>query len=470
MSRINNNVTSIIAQRILGWQNTRLNTSLERLSTGLRINRGKDDPAGLIASETMRAEMQAIQAAQVNVSRASNVLAVAESGLSEIANLLNDLEKLIDLSSNETGLSDGEQQANQQEIDQILASINRIANSSEMMGRKLLSGDLAYTTSSVSGGQIVDLQLNSVRVPEGGSRSIVLNVIQAASLATVSYTGGALGASARTIEITGNLGTERINLASASLTDIRDAINQSRDLTGVSASVVSTIIRIQSTSYGSDQFVKVRVLPGSGSFTVAGTGEDYGQDVRVNVNGQVITGRGLTVAARTSVFDADITLAAAFGSVAGGTSTFGVTGGGGRFTIGPRVDLNSTVALGVTALTTQSLGDGVNGYLYSLGSGETNALANGKYATAQRIVRSAISQIANLRGRLGSWERNTLDPAENSLAVHYENMAAAQSTIRDTDFAEETSTLTRAQILVQSAMMVLKIANQAPQSVLTLLQ
>jgi len=126
MSRINTNVSSIIAQRILTTQNTRLNQSLQRLSTGLRINSGKDDPAGLIASETLRAEKNAVQAAQTNVARAVNVVAVAESGLSEITTLLTDLEDLVDRSSNETGISDDERVANQQEIDLILDSINRI--------------------------------------------------------------------------------------------------------------------------------------------------------------------------------------------------------------------------------------------------------------------------------------------------------------------------------------------------------
>jgi flagellin len=471
MSRINTNVPSIIAQRILTTQNNRLNASLQRLSTGLRINSGKDDPAGLIASERMRAEMSGIQAAQTNVARASNVVSVAESGLSEINSLLTDLEKLVDSSSNETGISSEELAANQQEIDQILNSINRIANASELQGRKLLSGDLAYTTSSVDTTKIADLQMNSVRIPEGGTRSVVVSVRSAASLAIVSYTGGALNASSRTIEITGNLGTERINLASASLVGIKSAINQSRDITGVSATILSNIIRIQSIEYGSDQFVKVRTLTGSGAFTVAGTGEDFGADVVANVNGQAITGQGLKIGARTTVFDADIMLTAAYGKVtSGGNATFGITGGGARFTISPQLDLNSMVSLGIGSMTTQTLGDGATGYLYTLGTSEANAMSTKNFFSAQRIVRSAISQVSTLRARLGSFVRNTLETVGESLNVQYENVAAAESIVRDTDFAAETSNLTRSQILVQSASLVLKLANQSPQSVLTLLQ
>lgn len=470
MSRINTNVSSIIAQRILTTQNTRLNQSLQRLSTGLRINSGKDDPAGLIASETLRAEKNAVQAAQTNVARAVNVVAVAESGLSEITTLLTDLEDLVDRSSNETGISDDERVANQQEIDLILASINRIANSTELQGRKLLNGDLAYTTSTVSSAKIAHLQLNSARVPQGGTRSVAIQVTQAASLAVVSYTGGAIGATPVTIEVLGNLGAERITFASASLADIAAAVNQSAALTGVSATVDGSVVRLTSTEYGSAQFVKVRVLD-SGTFTVAGSGEDWGRDVVVNVNGQTLTGTGLQVSARSTALDADITLKAAFGSVTtGGTALFGVTGGGAKFSISPKLDLNSMATLGINTLTTASLGDGNVGWLYSIGTGQENAMSEKNYFTAQRIVRRALSQVATLRGRLGSFERNTLDTTANSLNIQYENLSSAESALRDTDFAEETSNLTRAQILVQSATSVLKLANQAPQNVLALLQ
>jgi flagellin len=470
MSRINTNVTSVIAQRILNDQNDRLRISLQRLSTGLRINAGRDDPAGLIASETMRAEKRAIQAAQTNISRAVNVVAVAESGLSEITSLLTDLEDLVDRSSNASGISADEASANQQEIDSILASINRIANSTQLQGRKLLNGDLAYTTSGVTASQVADLQLNTVRLPEDGARSVAIDVVQAASLAVVSYTGGSLGVTPVTIEVTGNLGTERLTLASATLSQIGAAINQSTALTGVSASVVGSVLRIQSTEYGSTQFVRVRVLD-SGTFTMAGTGEDHGQDVRVNLNGQILTGIGLAVRARSAMLDADITLDADFASTAGlATATFDITGGGADFMIAPTLDANAQASLGLRNIVTTSLGNANVGYLYTLGSGEANAISEENFFTAQRIVRTALAQIATLRGRLGSFERNTLDTTANSLAVQYENVTAAESTIRDTDFAAETSNLTRQQILVQSATNVLRLANAQPQQVLALLQ
>jgi len=100
MSRINTNVQSLIAQRVLGMNNQSLSKSLERLSTGLKINRGKDDPAGLIASEALRSEMKAINAAIDNSERADQVVNIAEGGLGEISNLLTELQGLVTTSAN----------------------------------------------------------------------------------------------------------------------------------------------------------------------------------------------------------------------------------------------------------------------------------------------------------------------------------------------------------------------------------
>ncbi len=128
MTSINTNVPSMIAQRVLGLQNKSLVISLERLSTGLRINHGKDDPAGLIASENLRAEKRAIGSAISNAQRAEQVINVAEGGLQEIANLLVELQSLVAASANEAGLSSEEKDANQLQIDSILQTIDRLAD------------------------------------------------------------------------------------------------------------------------------------------------------------------------------------------------------------------------------------------------------------------------------------------------------------------------------------------------------
>src|SRR4051794_25159259 len=150
MSRINTNVSSLIAQRVLRKNNDTLNTSLERLSTGLKINSGKDNPAGLIASENLRAEKTGITTAIDNAGRPSNTTGTAEGGLNEVSSLLNELQGLVGSTANAGGLSAEEKQANQPQVDSILGTINRIAASTSFQGKKLLNGSLDYTTSAVA--------------------------------------------------------------------------------------------------------------------------------------------------------------------------------------------------------------------------------------------------------------------------------------------------------------------------------
>ena len=141
MSRINTNVTSLVAQRVLGQNNFGLNDSLERLSTGLRINRGKDDPAGLIASENLRAEIKSVESAINNAERADQVVNIAEGGLSEVSGLLTELQGLITNTANDAGLSKAEKEANQLQIDSILQTIDRVSDQTSFQGTKLLNGN-----------------------------------------------------------------------------------------------------------------------------------------------------------------------------------------------------------------------------------------------------------------------------------------------------------------------------------------
>ncbi len=481
MSRINTNVPSIVAARILNRNNEVLNRSLERLSTGLRINSGKDDPAGLIASETLRSEITAIDAAINNARRADNVVAVAEGALQEVSSLLVELESLVDRSSNEAALGDEEIAANQLQIDSILETINRIATSTEFGGKKLLNGTLDYSTSAVNiggttGSALTSVRINGARIPSGGFRTVVVDVVASAQTAQLVYAGSASPAGATTIQIAGQYGTEVFTFASATgASQIATAVNQSTALTGISASVsgtgASTRVLFNSTDYGSDAFVSVEAV--SGTFTVTGgssSTRDEGVDVTATINGVSAIADGLDVSIRTGALSADLTLSTAFGTQTGADKTFYVTGGGADFSIAPTLGINATASLGITSVSTGSLGKGGVGFISSLGSGETNQLTSGNFQTAQRVIREASKQVAGLRGRLGAFQKNTLGSAINALEIALENVTAAESAIRDTDFATETSRLTRAQILVSSGVSVLQLANAAPQNVLALIR
>src|SRR5512137_733879 len=139
MARINTNVPALVAQTNLRRSQRDLQTSLERLASGLRINRGADDPAGLIVSENLRSEIAGVTQAIDNSQRAVNVIATAEGALNEVASLLVDIQGLVVQGANKGALSDDEIRANQLQINSAVESITRIANTTTFGGQALLN-------------------------------------------------------------------------------------------------------------------------------------------------------------------------------------------------------------------------------------------------------------------------------------------------------------------------------------------
>jgi flagellin len=189
MSRINTNVTSLVAQNILGRSNKSLEQALNRLSTGLRINTGKDDPAGLIASENLRSDINSIQRAISNTDRANQVIATADSALGQVSSLLNDIRGLVTESANTGALSDEQIAANQLQIDQSLEAINRIAQTTTFQGRTLLNGSLDFTISAGANySNITNLRVDQANLGATGELAVAVEVTTAATQASVQVT------------------------------------------------------------------------------------------------------------------------------------------------------------------------------------------------------------------------------------------------------------------------------------------
>ena len=465
MSRINTNIPSLQAQHSLGRNTGELQTRLQRLSTGLKINSGKDAPAGLIASESLRSEIGGINQAIDNSTRAGNVLDTAEGALGETSSLLLELQGLTNQAANSGALSADEIKANQLQVDAILNSVNRISNTTQFNGVKLLSGGLDYTTSGVNATNIANLQLNNVSLPDNGQTNVVVQVLASAKTGEVDFAGTQLGTSAVTIEIAGNAGTEQLSFAAGTQTSaVAVAVNQLKQATGVSATVSGAVLRLNATGYGSKQYVSVKTIDGTFA-----NGKTFGADAKVSINGDSAEVDGLTASVRTSTLDASISLSAAFGQSLA-TTVFDVTGGGAKFQLGSEVNRQGQVNVGITSVAATKLGNQTDGYLSSIGSGGGNSLVSGNTIQAQKIITDAIKQVAELRGRLGAFQKDVLKSNVNSLSVALENVTASESAIRDADFAAETAALTRSQILVQANTSILAQANTAPQQVLTLLR
>jgi flagellin len=472
MSVINTNVSSLIAQRSLAQNNASLSTSLERLSTGLRINSGADDPSGLIASQSLQQEQTGIQTAINNASLAGNVIGTAEGGLNEVSSLLTQLQGLVGQAANSGGQSSDEIAADQLQVDSVLSTINRIAESTTFEGRSLLNGNLDYTTSGVATSALGNVQVNSALVPAGGNIAVSVKVLASAKTAALGYEGGTISGNTVTLQLAGNLGTTQLSFASGTtVSAMTSAINNVKTTTGLSAQVSGSDLRINSTGFGSSQFVSVQVISGRLTNTPALTANHaVGTDAKVTINGAAADVNGLNVAYRNSNLDLAFTIAGSADKTTSTPYSFYITGGGATFQLGSQVNAADNASIGIGSVFTGNLGDSTNGYLNSLGSGGTNSLSSTNLITAQNILNSAISQVSTLRGRMGAFQTFTIGSTVNSLGVAYENVSAAESAITDTDFAAETSNLTRDQILSQAATTVLTQANAIPDQVLTLLQ
>ncbi|MGA2231411.1 MAG: flagellin [Tepidisphaeraceae bacterium] len=467
MSVINTNVSSLIAQNNLQQNNVALNTSLERLSTGLQINSGADNPSGLIAVQSFNQENTGLTTAINNASLAGNVVGTAEGGLSEVSNLLTQVQGLLGQASNTGGLSAGQVSADQLQVDSILNTINRIAANTSFEGTYLLNGNLDYVTSGLKTSALQNLQINSVLVPDTHALQVNVDVTGTATQASLVSTQTAVTGSAVTLEINGNLGSVQLSFASGTTAaTIASAINSVENQTGVTASGNGSGLALISADYGSNQFVSVKAAAGTYAFT--GTSAK-GTDSSVSVNGAEANVQGLHVTYSTAGLDVQFDLAQGLNSP-GQTETFYITGGGANFQLGALVNDAGRASIGIGNVSTASLGDATSGYLDSLSTGGVNALTSTNLNTAQEILTQAINQVSDLRGRLGAFQDYTIGSTVSALNVAYENSSAAESSIQDTNFAAETSNLTRAQILSQASTTVLAQANTAPQEALTLLR
>lgn len=505
MSRINTNVSSLTAQRVLGQNNASLGQSLARLSTGLRINRGKDDPAGLIASENLRSEKAGINAALKNSERADQVVNIAEGGLQEVSNLLTELQGLLTTSANEAGLSDSEKEANQLQIDSILQTIDRVAGATSFQGTKLLNGNFDYQVSSVNAG-VTDINVRGAKF-DGASQAVEAIITQSAQQGGLLLSFGATSLNLNgtngsfTIEIAGSVGSRELQFASGNtVTQIAAAINAVSDVTGVTASANTNTVALESVDFGSDEYVSVDVideaslntavaganissyaadfadtssLTTEGTFvsTAAANGiRDDGLDIAGTINGLLGVGDGKTLSVTSDFLDVEFTATTSASQTLGGLAAFTITGGGADFQLASNIDIGGKTSIGVKDISTRKLGSTVSGFLDDLASGKAyNVVDGNNLDNAQTIVSEAIEQVSSTRGRLGAFQKNTVGATIRSLGIALENTTAAESVIRDADFASETASLTRNQILVQASTNILSLANSQPQQVLSLL-
>ena len=441
--RINTNVLAMSAARYAGVNDRNVSSSIEKLSSGLRINRAADDAAGLVISEGMRAQISGLDQAVRNSNEAINMVKTVEGSLNEVHELLRSMRTLAVHAAN-AGVNDaGAIAADQAQFDSAAASISRIGSNSEFNGKALFTGLLGVT--GTSGTPANASFLSGTEVTKSGSYTV--SVTTAATQAQTQY-ATATGITTGSIV---NVNGVAINSTGATLSNLVLDINAQSAKTGVTASTDGTYLRFTNNAYGSSTAVAAPQVSLTGVTTGAQT-DTAGVDAVVTATG------GLSVASskgREVTFDNGMKVTV--GGAAASSSVITVANNAPQFQIG--ANAGQTASISVNEMNAVTLGVGS----LSLGTkgGATAALA---------AIDKAIGHISSQRAALGSFQKNVLESNVNSLSVAKENLAASESTIRDTDMAAEMVTFTKNNILSQASQAMLAQANNSSQGILQLLR
>ncbi|MDT7518420.1 flagellin [Rhodoferax sp. TBRC 17660] len=505
-STINTNIQSLTAQRNLSMTQASLTTSMQRLSSGLRINSAKDDAAGLAITDRMTSQIRGLNQAARNANDGISLAQVAEGALSSTSNNLQRIRELAVQSANGTN-SASDRLALQQEVMQLTTEISRVGSQTEFNGLKLLDG--SYTTQQFQVGananQTIGVSVTSARAVDMGNNA-VSSKTAAPSIATAaagpSLAGTANGFLSQTLTLAGN-GTVNTIPTSGTLADgtsakaVATAINAFTALSGVTA-VATTKATISNVSLGSVQFqLQGSNLPPEPAITVSATINNVsdlaplaqainaqsgstgitavadkignlvltqaeGDDIKILNMG--VTG-GLTGA---TVVGEDTLTPVTFQPGTGGTPappTSDVA-----VAVGGKVALNSSTGFTVTSTdaTGTLIAGGSQGSALSSVAKIDISTQEGANA-ALLVVDGALASISANRAQLGAVQNRFLTTIEN-LQTNSENLSASRSRIQDADFAMETANLSRTQILQQAGTAMVAQANQLPQGVLQLLK
>ena len=395
---INTNVVSINAQRNLGLSGSALGVSMQRLSSGLRVNSAKDDAAGLAIAERMNAQAKGLSVASRNANDGISLAQTAEGALGKVGDMLQRMRELAVQSSNATN-SASDREALQAEVDQLRSEIDRVAKTSSFNGKKLLDGSFAGGVFQVGAGAGDNITVGSLADATAAKLSNISYSV--GTIAANTATGTALGAMTLTISGGKILAANAVDIEVAEASSsterqgqIVQAINSKTADTGVTAFLQDDgSIKLMSNDVSADS-----------TFALVG-------------------------AANTTV-DADST--AALAAVAGSGFT------------------NATAAeqVGISSLSVST---------------QANAWV------ALKKIDSALDQVNSARATLGALQTRFEKSIEN-IDIMNENISAARGRIVDADFAAETASLSRTQILQQAGVAMVSQANQIPQNVLQLLQ
>ena len=503
---INTNVQSLTAQRNLSTSQSSLATSMQRLSSGLRINSAKDDAAGLSISERMSSQVRGLNQAARNANDAVSLSQTAEGALSSITDGLQRIRELSIQAANATN-SASDRAALQNEVSQRVAEISRVGSQTQFNGLNLLDG--SFTSQSFQVGANANQTIDIASIGDARASALGGNVLTAdgtatgsvvAASATVNGVAAMVAGTAFTISTTDAAGSVQTTApityaASAGANVIAGAINTAGAGAGVTATATNSATLSGLSAAGTVTFTlntqKNATTPPDGTFTAVSanisavvTNQSDLSSLVSAINGQQST-TGITAEFSTAGDKSSITLKTLDGRNIGigafANSTAGndsVSFSGQTLTEAGTVAAvkTGTIALssGRGAISTANAGADVfaaagtnNSSFQSVAAVDISTAAGAQ--TALGTIDSALAQISGSRAALGAYQ-NRFDSVITNLQTTSENLSASRSRIQDADFALETANLSRAQILQQAGTAMVAQANQLPQGVLALLR
>lgn len=497
MPRINTNIAALNAQRNIVGTETSLRSSLERLSSGLRINRAADDAAGLSISEKLRGQVRGLNQAVANAQDTINLIGTAEGAMNESTSILQRMRELAVQSANDTN-TDLDRQAIQDEVIALKSELTRISDTTQYNGKSLLDGTFNGTFQiGANASQTVSKSIDSTAANalgrntlDGNTRTAVTGAASTSAItdaaghtAATTFTTGGYGNSAAasySFTIAGSLGTEVISVASfAQASDVASSVNSQSGSTGVSAKATTTVTGASTVTASTANF---QIVTSTGYASITANVLDNDSDGAL-VN--AINAQSATTGVTASVSSGALTLTSEKGEnivlrdlVAGtydgrgalglGTAHLGGANNNDRvFTGTLEFDSAKAFSLQEGAGDSDVVGGASTSTLAKVSDIDLSSQANA--ADAIKTLDKALEAMSRNRSGLGALQ-NRLQSTINNLSVSSENLANAESRIRDVDFATEVVAMTRSQILQQSGTSILAQANQLPQSALSLLR
>ena len=521
---INTNVSSLTAQRNLAKTGLGLETAMARLSSGLRINSAKDDAAGLAISERMTAQVNGLTQARRNANDGISVAQTAEGALQTSGDILQRIRTLSVQSANDTN-SSSDRQALQAEVSQLISEFDRIATTTQFNGLNLLDGNFSKTQFQVgaNANQTITFGIGSTKAVDMASFGVSGDVTASSTMvgASAAVSDGSTANVNRfqtqdlVIKSKGMAGTVNLQ-ASMSADKIAASINAQQSNTGGVTARAETYAFL-TLSNSSGQMAMDFNLNGVGiqAFSSNGSTDMDGLVTSINdrsgATGVVaqkvdVPGTGNAGTYRVQLFAADgrdikmtsVTAASGTGgatssalglqgaydnngtvTTAGSLASFSATGsvnGNRNSTVGGRVIIAND-----TAYTLTSTIAGTTGGLFAVGStatvagAKTGALSTVDISTvlgsnkALGIIDAALSRVNSTRANLGALQ-NRFQMTIDNLQTTSDNLAASRSRIKDADFAEETATMSRWNVLQSAGTAMLAQANQGPQAAMQLLR